>query len=243
MKVRKKTDFPPGANFFRDMTSMDAEDVVDIQGRYGIQEAVDPELPEPSLLEDAHTDAQILSQYRSGQREAAFAEVYRLHGFEVMRHANYIARNMHDAEEVTQETFLRAFREFDSFRGTSQISTWLRRIADNLLIDRIRYGKRKGRDSVTSLEIVPDNLSASTPAHSRPDFIAVQREHRLFVEQCAEVLSEALRSVFVKRAFSEHSEQEVALELEVPIGTLKSRFNEGRKQVARCLKLKMGGVI
>lgn len=82
----------------------------------------------------------------------------------------------------------------------------------------------------------------ATPAYNRPDVNAVHREHRLLLEQCVAALSELLQSVFVKRAFREESEQEVSSELEIPVGTVKSRFNEGRKRVAKCLKAKMGGI-
>lgn len=110
-----------------------------------------PGPPNPMSLDDA----QILGWYREGQHDKAFAEIYRVYGYQIMSHARFIARNIHDAEEITQETFLRAFRELDGFRGASKLSTWLRQIADNLLIDRIRYGKRKGRDSVESMGILP----------------------------------------------------------------------------------------
>lgn len=218
---------------------MDGEEVVSVQRCHDGPEAVDTGFPDSSLS----ADAQILSWFRSGQRDAAFAEIYRRHGLEIMNHANHILRNKHDAEEVTQETFLRALRDFASFQGASKVSTWLRRIADNLLIDRIRYGKRKGRDSVVQTDGIPENLAAPTLERLRPDFIAIQRERRLLVEQCAAALSETLQPVFLKRAFHEKTEQEVALELEVPVGTVKSRFNEARKRVAICLKSKTGGVI
>jgi RNA polymerase sigma-70 factor (ECF subfamily) len=161
---------------------------------------------------------------------------------------NYVARMVQDpteAQDVAQETFVRAYQAIKNFRGASSFQTWLYRIASNLAIDAARRRKRRQWDVVSLDEPVegdedsemgrdfPDDKTR-TPAEE-----AESAETRRQVWEAIGELSDKLRPVIILYDLQGLSYEEVAHVLGCPMGTVKSRLFNARSQLREKLKARM----
>lgn len=87
-------------------------------------------------------DRELIAQSRAGDLDA-FGQVYAQHGDAIFRHAFYLLGHREDADDVKQETFLRAYRALDTFRQDSALRTWLLRICSNLCYDRLKQRQKR----------------------------------------------------------------------------------------------------
>jgi RNA polymerase sigma-70 factor (ECF subfamily) len=139
------------------------------------------------------------------------------------------------AQDLTQEVFLRVFKNLRSFRsGEGSFVTWLTRLTRNLLIDDYRRSK---------LDRATDSLEEQFPAQSepqttigRPDRLLAGREASEIVQRGLGRLSPELRETVILRDLEEMEYREIAVVLHVPEGTVKSRLNRGRTELARILR-------
>lgn len=140
-----------------------------------------------------------------------------------------------EAQDLTQEVFLRVFRTLKSFRSDEgSFTTWLTRLTRNLLIDNYR---RSRQDRITdSIENQLPMLEQSLPSASRPEGSVVMRETGEILQAALEKLSPELRETVILRDLQEMEYREIAHVLEIPEGTVKSRLNRGRAELARILK-------
>jgi RNA polymerase sigma-70 factor (ECF subfamily) len=140
-----------------------------------------------------------------------------------------------EAQDLTQEVFLRVFRTLKSFRATEgSFTTWLTRLTRNLLIDNYR---RTRQDRVTdSIENQLPVLEQSLPSSNRPEGVVVMREQGEILQAALEKLSPELRETVILRDLQEMEYREIASVLDIPEGTVKSRLNRGRAELARILK-------
>lgn len=155
---------------------------------------------------------------------------------------NYVARMLGDpyeAEDVTQEAFLRAYRSLPRFRGASSFHTWLYRIASNLAIDVVRRRKRgeptfsldeplDGEDGQFEREI-PDETFG-------PEEASTTRETRIAVRRAIMDLPEKLRDVMVLYELQGETYEDIAKILDVPLGTVKSRLFNARNRLKEVLE-------
>jgi RNA polymerase sigma-70 factor (ECF subfamily) len=137
----------------------------------------------------------------------------------------------HDqAEDLTQDIFLKIFKSLDTFDRRANFQTWLISVSRNLCIDHYR-SVRKERETIDR------DVDAATlsPASSEVSpLVAVERSDlRSLLRQALEMLQPTLRTAVVLRDIQEHSYQEIATELGLPEGTVKSRINRGRLELAR----------
>jgi RNA polymerase sigma-70 factor (ECF subfamily) len=161
----------------------------------------------------------------------------------------YAARMLNDpteAEDVAQETFIKAYRSLASFRGESSFSTWLYRIATNLCIDRVRKIKRSPKPAYSLDE--PFDKEEDKGGREVADLtfepsIAIERDEvRRRVRETVAEMPEKLRSVIVMCDIQGMSYESIAQVLDVPLGTVKSRLFHARADLARRLKPYMRGV-
>jgi len=140
-----------------------------------------------------------------------------------------------EAQDLTQEVFLRVFRMLKTFRSTEgSLATWLARITRNLLIDHYR---RTRHDRVTdSLEDQLPVLEESVAASARPDGMVAGREASELLQAALQKLSPDLRETVILRDLQEMEYREIAQVLDIPEGTVKSRLNRGRAELARILR-------
>jgi RNA polymerase sigma-70 factor (ECF subfamily) len=141
-----------------------------------------------------------------------------------------------EAEDLTQEVFVRAYQSLRSFRHAAAVDTWLYRIATNLVIDRFRRRKRapqqyvpleEGGDPLTELPAVD---RASNPAAA-----AELTELQAQVQRAIASLPPKLRSAVVLHDLEGLSYEEVAVAVGCPVGTVKSRLFNGRSLLRRKL--------
>jgi RNA polymerase sigma-70 factor (ECF subfamily) len=143
------------------------------------------------------------------------------------RVARGVLRNDADAEDVAQESLLRAFRKFARLRDRNRFRAWLVRISFRLALDRLRSAKRRGIREADWLREQQRSLPASPHG---------SREFQQQLESAVEGLPEKLRLVLLLSAMEGHTLDEVASLLSVPVGTVKSRLFFARKQLAEKLR-------
>lgn len=140
-----------------------------------------------------------------------------------------------EAQDLTQEVFLRIFRTLGSFRaGEGSFTVWLTRLTRNLLVDHYRRTKH---DRVTDaieekLPVLEEKRSSAT----RTDSLLAARETSEMVQAALERLSPELREAVILRDLQDMEYREIAHALSVPEGTVKSRLNRGRAELARVLR-------
>lgn len=135
-----------------------------------------------------------------------------------------MTRNAHDAEDLVQETFLRAYRGFDKFEAGTNIRAWLFTILHRVRTDAFRRAGRSPR----TVELVGDG-PATPPAQ---DALALGGEE---VERALAGLPEPFRVAVILRDVEELSYDEIARVLDIPIGTVMSRIHRGRGQLRAAL--------
>jgi RNA polymerase sigma-70 factor, ECF subfamily len=175
-------------------------------------------------------EASILAQARTGD-QTAFSRLVSEYERRIYRLAKNITRNDEDAEDVLQETFLKAYQHLDTFAGNSKFYTWIVRIAVNEALMKLR--KRKG-DKIISLD---EPLSAGGEEEVKRE-IAVWEgnpEDRYSQDELHKILYDAIdelkpdfRTVFVLRDIEELSTEETAETLEISVPAVKSRLLRAR---------------
>lgn len=140
-----------------------------------------------------------------------------------------------EAQDLTQEVFLRIFRTLRSYRSDEgAFVTWLSRLTRNLLIDNYRRTKQdRATDSIEEqLPVIEESMAAS----ARPEGLLAGREASEILQMALQRLSPELREAVILRDLQEMEYREMARVLKVPEGTVKSRINRGRCELARVLK-------
>jgi RNA polymerase sigma-70 factor (ECF subfamily) len=181
-----------------------------------------------------------LDRARKGDK-AAFGRLVRLHHKRVYAAALHILGNHGDADDVTQEAFVRAYRGLGTYDGRAELSTWLYRIAINTALNFLRSQKRAsavaqaGADAAAHEGGRPEHLGVSerTPA----EWAQIGEDLRLVLEEVAR-LSTPLRITLILATVEQLPYKQIAEILDVPEGTVAWRVNEAR----RVLKERLGEV-
>jgi RNA polymerase sigma-70 factor (ECF subfamily) len=140
-----------------------------------------------------------------------------------------------EAQDLTQDVFLRIFKTLGSFRaGEGSFSVWLTRLTRNLLIDN--YRRTKGQRMTDSLDDQLPVLEETSLAGGRTDGLLAGREASELLQGALQKLSPELREAVILRDLEEMEYKEIASALSVPEGTVKSRLNRGRAELARILR-------
>lgn len=186
-------------------------------------------------------DRILVDRFKSGDR-AAFDEMVGRYWNRIYSMVHQLLRNPQDAEEVTQDAFIRAHRGLEHFRGDSAFSTWLYQIATNLARNRYWYWWRRKRDQSVSFDapIGPDNdltLAEIIPAEvETPDDVTVTQEFVHRIGSGMDRLGAKHREILILRNVKNLSYEEIADVLGISIGTVKSRIARARE----ALRSKLG---
>src|SRR6267378_2086317 len=177
-------------------------------------------------------EAPLVERARSGDA-AAFSELVNRYERKIFRLAKHITQNDEDAEDVLQETFLKAYSHLDTFQGQSKFYTWIVRIAVNEALMKLR--KRKSSKTVSLDE--PTDTGEETMVREiavwdeDPEQKYSQSELREILDKAVESLKPAFRTVFVLRDIEELSTEETASALDISIPAVKSRLLRARLQL------------
>ena len=143
-----------------------------------------------------------------------------------------LTRNSDEAEDLVQETILRALRNFESFRAEGPVRAWLLTILRNLFINGYRSKSRAPRAvSLDALEH-PDPITPRDPGPERQVFARMENEA---LNLAVDKLPDDYREVLVMSDVRGMTYQEISAELELPIGTVRSRLSRARNRVRRSL--------
>src|SRR5271168_2805682 len=166
--------------------------------------------------------------------DAAWEELVRLHTRRVYGFCYRFTGKDSEAQDLTQDVFLRVFRSLGSFRSTEgSFSTWLARLTRNLLIDHYRR---------TRNERITDSIEEQLPRveetrmTTRSDSAVAGREASELLQGALAKLSPELRETIILRDLQDLEYREIAQILAIPEGTVKSRLNRGRAELARVLR-------
>lgn len=167
--------------------------------------------------------------------EAAWEDLVRTHARRVYSICYRFTNSAADAQDITQEVFLRVFRSIKSFRASEgTFAVWLARLTRNLLIDH--YRRTRSERITDSIEDRLGVLEERASPDARADALVSGREAGELVQAALQKLSPELRETVVLRDLEGLEYREIAEVLGVPEGTVKSRLNRGRAELARILR-------
>lgn len=174
--------------------------------------------PDPDLL--------LARRAASGQADA-WDELVALYGRRLYNLAYQFTGDLAEAEDVTQEIFVRLYENLRRYRGEMPLVAWALRLSKNLCIDHYRRARRRGRGRRVSEEML-DRL----PAAEDPQADAQRRQQLRLVYRALDEMPEPLAAAVLLRDLQGFSYEEAAAALDVPMGTLKSRLNRARLELA-----------
>jgi RNA polymerase sigma-70 factor, ECF subfamily len=169
--------------------------------------------------------------------QSAFAELVELYKDKVFQICFRMLGNRHEAEDIAQEAFIRAYVNIETFNQKRKFSTWLFRIATNLCIDRIR---KKKPDYYLDAEVAgTDGLTMYSQVAAdvqMPEDEVENMELQETIQKEISKLPEKYRSVIVLKYIEELPLQEISEILDMPLGTVKTRVHRGREALRKQLK-------
>jgi len=182
----------------------------------------------PSAAAPQEIDPLIERCLKGDQR--AWDEIVRLYWRKVFNVAYKFVGRQDEAEDLAQDIFLKLFKSLKTFDRRANFSTWLISVSRNLCIDHYRSMRRE-HDVVTH---DVDVVSLARPSALDSPQVALERRDRVALLRAAlDKLAPSLRTAVMLRDIQELSYQEIAERLGVPEGTVKSRINRGRTELAR----------
>ena len=192
-------------------------------------------------MEDAQLAAMLVRRCLAGDA-GAWEEIVQRYSRRIYNICYRFAGSADDAQDLTQEVFIKMYRTlktYDVERGA--LMTWVTTITRNLLVDHFRKTRQDritdSLDAETSQHEDAASLSERIPDKTQPPDSRVQsRETREVVHQALQKLSPELREAVILRDLQDMDYRDIATVLKVPEGTVKSRINRGRAELARLLQ-------
>ncbi len=182
-----------------------------------------PISPQPPAVD------QLIAQCLAGD-QSAWEHIVKLNWRKVFNVAYQFVGSHEQAEDLAQDIFLKIFRSLDSFDRRANFQTWLISVSRNLCIDHYR-SVRKERQTIDR-DVTSEDLSPASSGAS-PLAMLENRDLAALLRQALQTLPESLRVAVLLRDIQELSYLEIAERLRLPEGTVKSRINRGRKELAR----------
>jgi RNA polymerase sigma-70 factor (ECF subfamily) len=185
-------------------------------------------------------DNQLVERCLGGE-ETAWEDLVKVHTRRVYAICYRFTGSDHEAQDLTQDVFLRVFRSLKSFRaGEGSFAVWLARLARNLLIDH--YRRTKLERASDSIEDQLPMLEEKTASLGRTEGLLAGREASEVLQAALQKLSPDLRETVILRDLEELEYKEISQVLNVPEGTVKSRLNRGRAELGRILRHHKGSL-
>jgi RNA polymerase sigma-70 factor (ECF subfamily) len=173
----------------------------------------------------------IVQQVLDGDTNA-FEELVLEYEKKVYNVALRMVNNQEDAEDITQEAFIKAYNSLSNFRGDSKFSVWLTRIVSNMCLDLIR---RRGRRPTISLSVEDEDGESTeleiSDIRQSPETIMDQQLTKDSVRRGLKQLPDEYREILLLREIQGLSYEEISAALDLEVGTVKSRIYRGRKKL------------
>lgn len=192
--------------------------------------------PMTTKTEAIPSDDLLIDRIKAGDM-SAYNEMVTRYYDRIFARVSQLLKNKQDAEEVTQDAFIRAHRGLENFRGDASFSTWLYQIATNLAHNRYWYWFRRKRDQSISIDqpltddgsMTLENVMACEG--ESPADAAVTQEFVDRVSECMQGLNEKHKEVLILRNVKNLSYDEIACQLDISVGTVKSRIARARESL------------
>lgn len=182
------------------------------------------------------SDRDLVDRARAGDSEA-FGVLVRRHQKRIYRLALHLLRTGAEAEDVTQETFVRAYQALDRFDGRSEPYTWLYRICVNLSLNQLRSRKAQRISTPVDDARIESFLHEDRPSQGRdPSAAAQDRQLAIALAEGIDALSETLRTTLVLVCIEGMPHEEAAKVLGCPEGTVAWRVHEARRKLREHLR-------
>jgi len=181
-------------------------------------------------------DQQLVQRVQKGDK-AAFDLLVRKYQHRVLKLVSRFVNDAAEAEDVSQEAFLKAYRALPAFRGDSAFYTWLYRIAINTAKNTLVSNRRRPVDFDLDLQDPEQHdRQAMLKDGDTPEGVLLTDEIRGVVERALEQLPEDLRTAIVLRELEGLSYEEIAEAMDCPVGTVRSRIFRAREAIDKRLK-------
>ena len=195
-----------------------------------------PEHPTDPTAPGASTSPDLFLARRAAKGDAdAWTAIVDRFGGAIYNLAYRFTRQSQEAEDLTQEIFLKLYRQLGRYRGDVPLMAWTLRLSRNLCIDHYRQQKSRRRDQQVSLDGL-EHLASEDDSEGRRQ----RREERRLVLEALDELTVLQATVLTLRDFQGLSYEEIATFLEVPVGTIKSRLNRARRELVEVLGRRLG---
>lgn len=180
-------------------------------------------------------DKQLLELHRAGQTDKMFNEMVRRYHSRIYWVVRRMVKVHEDADDITQDVFVRAYQSINTFRGDSALFTWLYRIAVNLSINHLR--KQKVRKLVDIADYIP-----FLGRDADQDTGIVRKENVSLIEEAIEKLPQKQKAVFIMRYYDEMPYEQISAILGTTVGGLKANFHHAVKKVAAYVRKHHGSI-
>jgi len=179
-------------------------------------------------------DAEMLARAQAGDH-VAFAQLYALHKRRIYSLCLRMVGNVAEAEDLTQEAFLQLHRKIATFRGDSAFSTWLHRLAINVVLMQLR---KKGLSLISLDEAMePNPEEGPSRSFGAPDLQLTGTIDRLVLEHAIADLPAGYRLIFILHDVEGFEHNEIASMLECSIGNSKSQLHKARLKLREALRI------
>jgi len=187
-----------------------------------------------------NSEALFIERLQSGD-PVAFEQLVNERSGEIFGLLYRLTENREEARDLTQETFLRAFQSINSFRGEADLRTWIYRIAINQARNRWRWWRRRRRESTLSLDSTDDAghqalIARLKSDNSDPEHDALARERERMLSKALKGLRRVYREAVILRDIEGFAYEEIAVALDINVGTVKSRLARGRQELRQKLE-------
>ncbi|MGC8926392.1 MAG: RNA polymerase sigma factor [Myxococcota bacterium] len=165
---------------------------------------------------------------------AAFEEIVERYSPKAMRLALKITKNREDAQDVLQDTFVSIYKNIESFRGDSALSSWIYRICTNFALMKLRGKKVENQsDSMDEnpnmdIERLAEHSHSENDWSERADRLLLKKELREKIDKAIDMLPDEYRIVFIMKDVDGMSNEEISKELNLSIPAVKSRLHRAR---------------
>ena len=197
----------------------------------------------PATVADVRSPAEVQFIERLKRSDpAAFERLVNERSGEIYGLLYRLTENAEEARDLTQETFLRAFQSIGQFRGDADLRTWIYRIAINQARNRWRWWRRRHRDTTVSIDAKDEPGNAAVLAQltadigSNPEHGALAHERERALKKALSGLRRVYREAVVLRDIEGFAYEEIAVALDISVGTVKSRLARGRQELRRKLE-------
>ncbi len=208
-----------------------------LRGQIELEQVAPATVVEPR----AQIEAQFIERLKRGDA-AAFETLVNERSGEIYGLLYRLTESSEEARDLTQETFLRAFQSIGHFRGESDLRTWIYRIAINQARNRWRWWRRRRRDVTVSIDAPQTSgqtaliatLKSDNGNNPERETLAHERERAL--RRALSSLKHVYREAVVLRDIEGFAYEEIAVALNINVGTVKSRLARGRQELRRKLE-------